>query len=107
VLSALTLPPPPEGENGAETPPETVNPKVTDEFEMPETGKGKMIVHVVHSSRLSYGLMDRVARLIVKCEGRGTQPLRVETERGEVLWEDPDVTVNAAHFEVLAEEYGV
>lgn len=102
---------PPESEDAPEKAPEgpagTSAPTDVDEFEMPETGKGKTVVHVVHSSRLSYGLMDRVARLIVKCEGRGTQPLRVETEKGDVLWDDPEVTVNAAHFKVLAEEYGV
>lgn len=101
----------PEPESGPETasegPAAVSAPSDREVFEMPETGKGKSVVHVVHSSRLSYGLMDRVARLIVKCEGRGTQHLRIETEKGEVLWDDPDVTVNAGHFKVLAEEYGV
>ena len=98
-----------EASTASEAPPQESAPEseAVDTFTMPETGKGKLIVHVIHSSRLSYGLMDRVARLIVKCDGRGTQPLRVETERGDVLWDDPDVTVNAGHFKVLAEEYGV
>jgi hypothetical protein len=111
------LPEPPEGDDGPVTPPDDGPPPAEGpsngdqaekgHFEAPETGKGKPFVHVVHSSRLSYGLMERMANLIVKCEGRGTQPLRVETERGDVLWENPDVTVSAMHFKVMAEEYEV
>jgi len=77
-----------------------------EQFEMPETGSGKPYVHVIHSTRLSLGLMDKLAHVIVRCEGRGTQPLRVETEDGVSLW-DGEITVSAAQFKVLAEEYGV
>lgn len=76
-------------------------------FQMPETEGGKPFRHVIPATKLSYGLMERVAQLLVKCEGRGTQPLMLVTEDGESLWEGPEILVSAAQFKVLAEEYDV
>jgi hypothetical protein len=70
--------------------------------------KGKPYTHTLHSSCLTFGIMDKLARLICRCEGHGTQPLRVQTESGDVLWEsDPPILVSAVEFQDLAKEYGV
>lgn len=111
-----TPPPPVESppEGGSEPPPAAF--EITQQeapamsrqsFQMPETEGGKPFRHVIPATKLSYGLMERVAQLLVKCEGRGTQPLMLVTEDGESLWEGPEILVSAAQFKVLAEEYDV
>jgi DNA polymerase I-like protein with 3'-5' exonuclease and polymerase domains len=104
------VPPPPavEGSStGEETPGEEGSGETADPFEMPETGKGKPYVYVVPSHRLTYGLIERLSRVIVSCEGGGTQPLILQTESGEVLWNGPEILVSAVQFKVLAEEYDI
>jgi len=76
-------------------------------FQAPETGSGKVCIHVVHSSRLSYGLMNQLAEVIAKVEGRGLETLRVETEDGIILYDNPGILISAVEFKVLAGEYRV
>jgi DNA polymerase I-like protein with 3'-5' exonuclease and polymerase domains len=99
-----------EGEGNSETP-ATDKPTVIiaggEVFHAPETGKGKVCVHVVHTSRLSYGLMNTLAEVIHKVEGRGLETLRVETEDGIILYEDTGRLISAVEFKVLAGEYRV
>jgi hypothetical protein len=73
----------------------------------PEVESGKPYTYTIHSSRLSYGLMDKLARIIVECEGRGTQPLLLRTEGGDPLWEGSDPLVSVMEFEFLAQREGV
>jgi len=95
-----------DGDNGEPAPAAETTPP-GKRFEQPETGRGVVVTHVIHSSRLTFGLMDSLARLIHRVEGSGLETLRVVTESGEVLWEDDSVTVSSTLFKVLAEEYRV
>ena len=65
-------------------------------------------VHVIHTSRLSFGLMDKLARVIQRCEGRGTVPLRIVTESGEVLLDESTrVKVAPGEFKAIAMYEGI
>lgn len=77
-----------------------------EHFERPGTQPGKPFTHVIHTRQLKWGLLDKLARLILRCENGGTSPLRIETEAGEPLWED-DVLVSPTEFVVLAREYKI
>ena len=74
-------------------------------FEMPDTGKGKPYIHVIPTAKLTNEMTDALARLILKCDGSGTQVLVLRTELGAVLWEGR-THVSAAKFKILAEEAG-
>jgi hypothetical protein len=76
-------------------------------FKVPETGKGVVCTHVVHRSQLNMGLMIRLAEVIHKVEGRGLETLRVVTEDGLVLYDDPKTLISATEFKVLADEHHV
>jgi DNA polymerase I-like protein with 3'-5' exonuclease and polymerase domains len=80
--------------------------KPQDQFQMPETGSGKPYVHIIHSSKLHLGLMEKVAQVVTACAGRGTQPLILQTEDGRPLYEGPEVLVAAGQFKVRAEDAG-
>jgi len=97
------------GNDSGEQPSESVpsTPSQNGKFEMPETGKGVPCVHTISQSRLSYGMMEKLAQIIVKCQGRGTQPLILQTEHGESLWDGPDIYVSAVEFRALASFDGV
>ena len=86
---------PPSGDGNAQTPGTTV--------------EGGKCVHVVHTSRLSLGLMDKLARVIQRCEGRGTAPLRIVTETGEVLLDEGMTKVRVApgEFKAIAMYEGI
>jgi hypothetical protein len=72
------------------------------------TVEGGRCIHVIHTSRLSFGLMDRLARVIQRCEGRGTTPLRVMTETGEVILDEgARVKVAPGEFRTVASYEGV
>jgi len=87
--------PPQEVGTGAQTPGTTV--------------EGGRCVHVIHTSRLSLGLMDKLARVIQRCEGRGTTPLRILTETGEVLLDEASTKVRVApgEFKAIAMYEGI
>ena len=95
-------PPPPKPAKGAPTPQEK-----GEVFMAPETGKGKVCIHVVHTSKLSLGLMNQLAEVIHKVEGKGLETLRIQTEDGVILYDDPDTLISAVQFKVLAGEYRV
>ena len=70
--------------------------------------EGGKCVHVIHTSRLSLGLMDKLARVIQRCEGRGTTPLRIVTEAGEVLLDEGNaVRVASGEFKAIAMYEGI
>jgi hypothetical protein len=46
--------------------------------------------------------MDKLARVIQKCEGRGTVPLRIVTETGDVLLDEGSTRVKVAPGEFKA-----
>jgi len=94
--------------HGTPSPKADGEPVVTTQVEAynkPQTGKGVVLTHVIHSSKFSYGLMNTLAEVIIKSADRGLETLRVVDETGEVLWEDPTMTISATIFKVLAEEY--
>lgn len=74
---------------------------------LPETGMDKPYVHTVGKDKLTAETLYKLAELIHKCEGRGTQVLILQTEDGEPLWEGPEIRVSAVQFKILAEEYEV
>ena len=86
---------PQEGSTGAQTPGTTV--------------EGGKCIHVIHTSRLSLGLMDKLARVIQRCEGRGTTALRIVTEAGDVLLDETSTVVKVApgEFKAIAMYEGI
>jgi hypothetical protein len=69
--------------------------------------KGEPYVHRVSSAQMGVGLIDKLARVVVKSQGRGTHPLRIEVmETGEIIW-DSQIMIDPTTFTVLAREYGV
>lgn len=74
---------------------------------LPETGLGKPYTHTISRENLTPDTMFKLAELIHKCEGRGTQILILQTDDGEVLWDDPEIRVSAVQFKILADEYEV
>jgi DNA polymerase I - 3''-5'' exonuclease and polymerase domains len=77
------------------------------QFEKPKVTPKQPYRHVIHSSKLSYGLMEKLAQLIISCEGRGTQPLHLVTESGEpLLPTEQPILVAATEFKMLAERQG-
>jgi DNA polymerase I-like protein with 3'-5' exonuclease and polymerase domains/intein/homing endonuclease len=70
--------------------------------------EGGKCVHVIHTTRLAFGLMDKLARVIQRCEGRGTSPLRVVTETGIVLFDEGEqVKVAPGEFKTIAMYEGI
>jgi len=63
-------------------------------------------LHVVYSNRLSFGLLEKLARVISRCEGKGTAPLKIVTESGEVLYSD-GVKVSPGEFKAIALYEGI
>lgn len=79
-----------------------------EQFEPPKVTPKQPYRHVVHSSKLSYGVMEKLAHLIMKCEGRGTQPLHLVTEDGDPLLPlETPILVSATEFKILAGQQGL
>lgn len=77
-----------------------------DAFEVPVSGKNVEFVYRIPTHRFGVVLLTDLARIINKCQGRGTALLRVQDEHGENIL-DREVRVNPAQFKALADEYGV
>jgi len=57
---------------------------------------------------LGVGVADKLARVIVQCQGRGAHPLHVIGPTGEsVLWEGATIMVNPIEFEAAANFHGI
>ena len=57
---------------------------------------------------LGVGVAEKLARVIVQCQGRGAHPLHVIGPTGEsVLWEGSTVQVNPVEFEIAANFHGI
>ena len=74
---------------------------------LPSVEHGDVYVFRVAKDQLSIGLLDTIARVIHKCSKRGTAKLRLETDAGDVIWDEDDILVAPAEFHVLAEASGV
>lgn len=107
---------PPAGDSGGGEPakpsdtgvsPGTPAVPTAGQLDFPKGGKGELYTHTIPSTKLTYGVMDSIARIIAECHGGGTQPLRVQTERGEVLWDDPTANISSSQFYVLSKHHGV
>lgn len=78
------------------------------QFQPPKADPKRPYRHVIHSSKLSYGVMEKLAHLIMQCEGRGTQPLHLVTENGDALLPlETPILVSAVEFKILAEQQGL
>lgn len=100
-----------------EAPTETVAPKTVAPTETAETAESRVEVEIprgssgdhvfqVAKSRLSPDFAERLARVILKCRGRGTDLLRIETEDGEPILEDP-MKVSILEFQIIARYEGL
>jgi len=70
--------------------------------------KGEVFTHSVFQGNLSMQWVMDITVVIQRCEGRGTNPLRIVVrETGDVLYEDPNVLVDAAMFSQIAFFQGV
>lgn len=57
---------------------------------------------------IGVGVADKLARVIVQCQGRGAHPLHVVGPTGEsVLWEGATIMVNPIEFEAAASYHGI
>ena len=58
--------------------------------------------------QLGVGVAEKLARVIVQCQGRGNHPLRVIDPTGKsVLWEGATILVNPIEFETAANYHGI
>lgn len=79
---------------------------MVSEMSMPSVSRGDVFVHRVPSGMLTMKTATRLARVIQECVGRGTNPLRVESDQGLVLFYDPNTLVNPMEFTVLMNRRG-
>ena len=68
---------------------------------------GAEVTFKIPRLKLSVGLIDALARIIVECEGRGTHKLRLMTDDGQPLLGADEVYVNETQFATLLAHYGV
>jgi DNA polymerase-1 len=74
--------------------------------QMPPLGENGEYIFSLRT--LGVGVAEKLARVIVECQGRGTHPLRVYGPTGtSVLWSDAKIMVNPIEFEVAARHYGI
>jgi DNA polymerase I-like protein with 3'-5' exonuclease and polymerase domains len=72
----------------------------------PPLEKGDTFVFTVPD--IGIGVADKLAKVIVRCHGHGTHPLKVLGPDGkDLLWEDAKIFVNPIQFEAFAEAYGL
>jgi len=91
-----------------EEPTPTLAPTPTEtsiEVQIPRSSGGNHIFQVA-KSRLSPDFAERLARVILKCRGRGTDLLRIETEDGEPILENP-MKVSILEFQIIARYEGL
>jgi DNA polymerase I-like protein with 3'-5' exonuclease and polymerase domains len=63
------------------------------EAEMPVLKKGEPFVYTVKPLDMTMSFMSRLAKVLVRCRGRGTHPMRLVTETGMSLL-DEEILVN-------------
>lgn len=79
----------------------TPSPVVENRYVQPPPGRGEPFVYQVPSDRLTLRLVEKLAKAIQRCRGRGTHPLRIVTERGEPLWDGEEILVDPVAMQVL------
>ena len=75
-------------------------------LDMPKLQKGDVYTHTIPTMGMTMRMAGRLARTIAECNGRGTNPLRVMDDRGNVLFDDPNVLVSPMEFTVLINRRG-
>ena len=83
----------------------TQPPASTVEVEVPKNGGGEHVYQVARSV-LSPETAQRLAKVIRKCRGRGTDLLRIETEDGEPILDNP-LKVSILEFQIIARYEGL
>ena len=105
---APSSPPPTEG--GGSTPPPVqggstslTTPAVTQAL-----GKGQTYFHTIYRS-LTIETMDRLARVIHECKGRGTRQLGLKLPDGTILegWAEETILINEQEFHYAAQRAGI
>lgn len=78
---------------------------VTESFplaaEIPTLARGEPFVYVFHSNTLSMRFQRKLAKVILQCRGRGTNPFHPVNERNEPLWDGPEILVNPVEVGIL------
>ena len=102
TVSLPSAPPTPEREPGESVRdvPQPVQ-EGRESAALPNLPRGAEFVHTVRTADLTMRMMNRLARVIHLCQGKGTHPFRVMAESGEVLWDEPGVLVNPTEFAVI------
>jgi hypothetical protein len=100
----------PTGAPAPPVPQGTVSVEIADDppeiaVEIPENGGGEHIYRLA-ASRLTPEVAERLARVIARCRGRGTDTLRIETESGEDLLGDA-VKVSLVEFQIVTRYEGL
>ena len=65
---------------------------------IPTLPRGAEFVHVIKAHELTQMTINRLAKVIHMCKGRGTHPCRIVSESGETLWDGGQVLVNPSDF---------
>ncbi len=97
-----------EGAPAAAPEPTAASPAARAPTEPPRARLERGAVFEYALRELGVGVADRLARVIVQCQGRGSHPLRVLGPAGEsVLWPGASIMVNPIEFETVANIYGI
>jgi hypothetical protein len=75
------------------------------EIDVPVNGGGEHIYRLA-SSRLTLDVAERLSRVILRCRGRGTDTLRIETESGEDLL-GGTIKVSLVEFQIVTRYEGL
>ena len=68
---------------------------------------GAEVVFRIPYRKLSLGMIDALARIIVECEGRGTHQLKLITDEGLIILNGGKIFVNETQFATLLAHYGI
>lgn len=65
-------------------------------------------VHTYRLNRLGIGVADKLAHVIVQCQGRGSHKLEIVGPDGmSILWSGADICVNPIEFDTAANYHGI
>lgn len=95
--------PPPEA---TAAPQEEEAPEAPQRLSSVQLDRGEPFTYRIQ--HLGIGVADKLARVIVQCQGKGSHPLRVIDPTGtEILWEGATIMVNPIEFETAATYHGI
>jgi len=86
--------------------PRPVTPSTPPVTPMPEVVAGDVFVYRINSAILTMKTASRLSKVVIECAGRGTNPLRVEDDKGNVIFAPKNLFVNPMEFTVLMNRRG-